>query len=45
MKSGIKKTIAVTSVSAMLLATAAYGPLAYFTDQDTAKNEFTTGAY
>lgn len=43
MKSGIKKTIAVTSVSAMLLATAAYGTLAYFTDQDTAKNEFTTG--
>lgn len=43
MKSGIKKTIAVTSVSAMLLATAAYGTLAYFTDTDTAKNEFTTG--
>ena len=43
MKSVMKKTIAVGTLCTMLMGTAAYGTLAYFQEQETATNVFTTG--
>lgn len=45
MKSVMKKTIAVGTLCTMLMGTAAYGTLAYFKEEETATNTFTSGNF
>ena len=45
MKSVMKKTVAVGTLCTLLMGTAAYGTLAYFQEQETATNVFTSGNF